>query len=91
LETIALTSNALEQKLQKIHGGYISRSKLLRGKILEAADFLAKTRVDIDVARLAGLMEESALRSRLERLRDEVEAVSRKERECQEEWKAVQI
>ncbi|THW98523.1 hypothetical protein D6D17_06710 [Aureobasidium pullulans] len=75
--------NTLEQKLAKLHGGYVIRSKTLRQKISEAADFLAKTSIDVDVKRIAAAAEEAGLNDRLEKIRDEVNVVARREREAQ--------
>lgn len=75
---------ALEKKLAKVHGGYIERQKKLRVKIAEAAEFLDKTRRDVEVQRAALNAEEVGILGRLERLRDEVGFVSRREREEQE-------
>lgn len=84
---MAEKGNALEKKLVKHHGGYIGRSKALRQKISEAADFLARTRVDGEVKRVAHGAEQVALSERLERLRGEVGLVSRLEREAQETYR----
>ncbi|GAB7338660.1 hypothetical protein MBLNU457_5391t1 [Dothideomycetes sp. NU457] len=87
LASMAEKGNALEKKLLKHHGGYIGRSKALRQKISEAADFLARTRVDGEVKRAAHGAEQVALTERLERLRGEVGLVSRLEREAQETYR----
>lgn len=84
---MAEKGNALEKKLAKHHGGYISRSKVLRQKISEVADFLARTRVDEQVKRVALGAEQVAVTERLERLRAEVGLVSRLEREAQETYR----
>jgi hypothetical protein len=47
------------------------RSKTLRQKINEAADFLAKTSIDVDVKRIAAAAEEAGLNDRLEKIREE--------------------
>jgi pre-mRNA-splicing factor CDC5/CEF1 len=75
--------NTLEQKLVKLHTGYMIRSKTLRQKINEAADFLAKTSIDVDVKRIAAAAEEAGLNERLEKIREEVNVVARREREAQ--------
>ncbi|KAI5247869.1 hypothetical protein E4T43_01755 [Aureobasidium subglaciale] len=75
--------NTLEKKLVKLHTGYMMRSKALRQKISEAADFLAKTSIDVDVKRIAATAEEVGLNERLEKIRDEVNVVARREREAQ--------
>lgn len=66
----------------------MARSKTLRQKISEAADFLAKTTLDMETARLAQQAEDAGINDRLEKLRDEVALVSRREREAQEEYRA---
>ncbi|PNS18444.1 Pre-mRNA-splicing factor cef1 [Sphaceloma murrayae] len=83
----AQKNNDLEKKLLKVHGGYMARAKTLRSKIVEAADFLAKTRIDIDTARAAQASEDAAIRDRLENLRGEVGLVNRLEREAQETYR----
>lgn len=80
--------NALETKLKKHHGGYMARSKVLRQKISEAADFLARTSLELDTSRTAQQAEEAAINDRLDRLREELGLVSRREREAQEEYRA---
>lgn len=55
----------------------------MRQKISEATDFLAKVNIDIDTRRIAGAAEEAGLNDRLEKLRDEVNVVARREREAQ--------
>ena len=75
--------NVLEKKLTKHHAGYMARSKTLRQKISEAADFLARTSIEVDTKRIAGAQEEAGLNERLEKLRDEVNVVARREREAQ--------
>lgn len=79
---------ALEKKLAKVHGGYMERQKKLRAKIGEAAEFLEKTRLDVEVQRLAQVSEEASIAARLEALREEVGIVSRREREAQEEYRS---
>ena len=59
------------------------RAKTLRQKISEAADFLAKTSIDVDVKRIAAAAEEAGLNERLEKIREEVNVVARREREAQ--------
>lgn len=80
--------NILEKKLSKHHGGYMARAKTLRQKIVEAADFLSRTRLDIETARTAQAAEEAGISERLEKLRTEVGLVSRLEREAQEVYRA---
>ncbi|TKX19753.1 pre-mRNA-splicing factor cef1 [Elsinoe australis] len=87
LVATAQKNNDLEKKLTKVHGGYMARARTLRTKIGEAADYLAKTRIDLDTARAAQVSEDAAVRDRLERLREEVGLVNRLEREAQETYR----
>jgi pre-mRNA-splicing factor CDC5/CEF1 len=81
--------NELEKKLAKLHGGYQARNKMLRGKIVEIAEQLEKTKIGLNDALSAQVAEDAAVVKRLERLRDEVGVVSRRERETQEEYRRV--
>lgn len=80
--------NTLEKKLAKHHGGYMNRQKQLRAKIVEASEALAKTRLDVEVSRQAQVAAEAGIQGRLEKLRDEVALVSRREREAQEVYRS---
>ena len=55
---------ALEKKLAKVHGGYTERSKKLRSKIVEAAEYLAKTKVEAQVQQQAQVSEEAGIAER---------------------------
>ena len=66
----------------------MARSKTLRQKITEAADFLARTSLDMETARTAQQAEDAGITDRLDKLREEVGLVSRREREAQEEFRA---
>ncbi|KAJ5701783.1 Pre-mRNA-splicing factor cef1 [Penicillium malachiteum] len=81
-------NNKLESKLAKIHGGYQKRAKTLRAKILEASTALPKAQDDLDSFRTLQISEEAAVSSRLEKLRENVSFVMRREREAQELYKA---
>lgn len=74
---------AMEKKLAKVQGGYLERQRKLRGRIGELAGVLERVGVETEVARRAGVGEQAAWHERLERLREEVGAVSRREREAQ--------
>ena len=87
IATSADKGAALEKKLAKVQGGYLERQKKLRAKIVEAAGFLEKTRMDVEVGRQAQVGEEAGIAERLERLREEMGFVSRREREAQEEFR----
>jgi pre-mRNA-splicing factor CDC5/CEF1 len=80
---------ALEKKLAKVHGGYMERQKKLRQKVVEAAAFLEKTKLETEVSRTATMAESATLGERLERLREEVGVVGRREREAQDEYRAL--
>lgn len=74
---------AVEKRLGKVQGGYLARQRVLRSKISQAAEVLERTKLETEVARAKVLGEEIGLAERLERLRDEVALVSRREREAQ--------
>lgn len=80
--------NKLEKKLALHYGGYQNRAKMLRSKILEASAALPKAQDDLDSFRTLQISEEAAVSRRLERLRDEVSFVMRREREAQELYKS---
>lgn len=84
LAASAQRGGALEKRLAKLQGGYLERNRRLRGKIGEAAEFLAKLDLDRGVATTAGAAERATLAERLEGLREEVAFVRRREREAQE-------
>lgn len=79
--------NKLEKKLALHYGGYQNRAKMLRTKIIEASAALEKSKDDLDSFRTLQISEESALSRRLEKLRDEVAFVLRREREAQEVYR----
>jgi len=81
--------NELEQKLAKVHGGYLARFKMLRTKMFDAAQALENIRTENSTALDAQVKEDAAMARRLEKLRDEVAFVSRREREEQEIYRAV--
>jgi pre-mRNA-splicing factor CDC5/CEF1 len=80
---------AVEKKLAKVHGGYVERQKKLRQKVLEAAAFLEKTELEVEVGRRATAAEAAGMEGRLEGLREEVSLVTRREREAQEDYRAL--
>ncbi|RAL12156.1 putative cell division control protein (Cdc5) [Aspergillus homomorphus CBS 101889] len=80
--------NKLEKKLALHYGGYQNRAKMLRTKIVEASDALQISKDELDAFRTLQISEESALSRRLERLRDDVAFVMRREREAQDLYKS---
>nr|POE72299.1 pre-mrna-splicing factor cef1 [Quercus suber] len=84
MTTSAEKSTVLEKKLAKVHGGYAERQKKLKAKILEAADFLEKTKLDFETIKYKIAAEEGGMSARLEQGREEVVLVARREREAQE-------
>ncbi|KAJ5101553.1 hypothetical protein NUU61_003775 [Penicillium alfredii] len=80
--------NKLEKKLALHYGGYQNRAKMLRSKILEASAALPNSQDDLDAFRTLQISEESAVSRRLEKLRDDVSFVMRRERESQEVYKS---
>lgn len=83
----ASTGNALEKKLALHLGGYQSRAKTLRAKIVEAAAALEAESIKLDSCRTLQIAEEAALPRRLERLEEEVRFVKGREREAQEAFR----
>jgi len=65
------------------------RAKTLRQKITEAAEVLEKTTITLNTGLSAQVAERTSIPHRLEKLRDEVAMVSRREREAQEEYRRV--
>ncbi|KAG9237816.1 pre-mRNA splicing factor component-domain-containing protein [Amylocarpus encephaloides] len=82
--TSAQNGNKAEKKLALHLGGYQNRSKILRTKIGEAAEALSKATRSLDAFRTLQISEEAAIQRRLEGLREEVNFVSRREREAQD-------
>ncbi|KAJ5504487.1 hypothetical protein N7463_007361 [Penicillium fimorum] len=79
--------NKLEKKLSLHYGGYQNRAKMLRSKIVEASAALSTATNELDAFRTLQISEESAVPRRLERLRDAVSLVLRREREAQDLYK----
>ncbi|KAA6409164.1 MAG: pre-mRNA-splicing factor cef1 [Lasallia pustulata] len=79
--------NKIEKKLALHLGGYQQRAKTFRAKIVEAADALEKARISLDTFRTLQIAEEAAIPRRLEALREEVNFVSKREREAQEVYR----
>ncbi|KAF2216869.1 hypothetical protein CERZMDRAFT_32137 [Cercospora zeae-maydis SCOH1-5] len=88
IQRVSEKGSALEKKLAKHHGGYISRNKVLRTKIVQAAEALEKVKLQQTLSRDKIVAEEAAMAGRLEKLRDEVALVSRREREAQETFRS---
>lgn len=80
--------NKLEKKLALHYGGYQNRAKMLRSKIIAANAALETAKDELESFRALQVSEEAAISSRLEKLRDEVSFVSRREREAQELYKS---
>lgn len=78
----AETGYKMEKKLQKLHGGYLARAKMLRQKVAEAAESLGEERLKLDAFKLLRTQEESAVQRRLEGLRGEVARVEEEERKA---------
>ncbi|KAL9092641.1 MAG: hypothetical protein Q9159_000712 [Coniocarpon cinnabarinum] len=89
MTNMAVSANEIEKKLAKTLGGYQARSKLLRGKVGEAAEALEKARIEVEVKRAAQVAEDAAVDERLERLREDVRVVMRRERAGQEEFRGL--
>jgi pre-mRNA-splicing factor CDC5/CEF1 len=85
---LSARGNALEKKLAKLHGGYLDRQRKLRAKITEASEALGKMTVEVEVSRQAYVAEQATAAERLEKLRDEVALIRRREREAQEVYRS---
>ncbi|KAF2761585.1 hypothetical protein EJ05DRAFT_434599 [Pseudovirgaria hyperparasitica] len=85
--TSAESGNKIEKKLALHMGGYQQRAKVLRQKIVDAADALEKTRTELDTLRTKQMYETSAIPRRLDALREEVTHINRREREAQEAYR----
>ncbi|OAP57383.1 pre-mRNA-splicing factor cef1 [Fonsecaea erecta] len=83
----AEAGNKLEKKLSLHLGGYQARQKTLKQKIATVYEQIEEQRAQLDGFRTLQIGEEGALARRLERLRDEVSFVMRREREAQEEYR----
>ncbi|KAJ5972490.1 uncharacterized protein N7479_002408 [Penicillium vulpinum] len=79
--------NKLEKKLSLHYGGYQNRAKTLRSKIVEADAAFQTATNELDAFRTLQISEESAMPRRLERLREAVSFVLRREREAQDLYK----
>ncbi|GAP83521.1 putative pre-mRNA-splicing factor cef-1 [Rosellinia necatrix] len=77
----------LEKKLNLHLGGYQQRAKMLRSKMGEAAEALEKAKVALGGFRTLAISEEITIGSRLAALREEVNYISRREREAQEAYR----
>jgi pre-mRNA-splicing factor CDC5/CEF1 len=85
--TAAEEGSKLEKKLGLHMGGYQKRSKMLRGKIIEAAEALEKARFALEAFKTLAISEEIGIARRLDGLREEVGFISRREREAQENYR----
>ncbi|KAL8807297.1 MAG: hypothetical protein Q9182_000802 [Xanthomendoza sp. 2 TL-2023] len=81
-------NNKLEKKIALLNGGYQARAKMLRQKIVEAAEALETERISLDTFRTLQIAEEAAVPRRLEALREEYVFVQRREREAQEVYRS---
>jgi pre-mRNA-splicing factor CDC5/CEF1 len=84
---VASRGNKQEKKLAQLHGGYQARSKALRAKIVGVNEALEKVCIEGSVYEGAQRREELALSERLERLREGVSLVSKREREAQDAFR----
>ncbi|KAL4927368.1 putative cell division control protein (Cdc5) [Aspergillus undulatus] len=80
--------NKLEKKLALHYGGYQNRAKMLRTKVTEAHTALEKSKDELDAFRTLQISEEAAISRRLEKLREDVAFVMRREREAQEQYRS---
>ncbi|KAH7328136.1 pre-mRNA splicing factor CEF1 [Stachybotrys elegans] len=80
----------LEKKLGLHLGGYQKRQKMLKDKMVDAADALEKAKAALGGFKTLAVSEEVAVTRRLDALREEVSFVSRREREAQEAYRQAQ-
>ena len=83
----ASMGNKQEKKLAQLHGGYHSRTKMLQAKIVEANEALETASIEGIVYESAHRREALALSERLDRLREGVSLVSKREREAQDTFR----
>ncbi|RYP78544.1 hypothetical protein DL771_000497 [Monosporascus sp. 5C6A] len=77
----------LEKRLELHLGGYQKRAKTLRSRMGEAAEALEKATSALNAFKTLQISEEIAIRSRREALMEEVNYISRREREAQEMYR----
>ncbi|KAL6248405.1 Pre-mRNA-splicing factor cef1 [Rhinocladiella similis] len=81
--------NKLEKKLALHLGGYQARQKALKQKITNVYSQIEEQQGQLEAFRALQIGEDAGLAVQLERLRDDVNLVSRREREAQEDYRAV--
>lgn len=89
LTETAMIANTQEKKLDKLLGGYQARAKTLRQKMGEAYAALQTAQIQLETKRMVMANEEIAAGTRLDKLREEVQFVMRRERTAQETYKQV--
>ncbi|KAK5939288.1 Pre-mRNA-splicing factor cef1 [Knufia obscura] len=89
LLSLAQDNNKREKKLGIVLGGYMSRQRGLKKKLVDGHKSLLEEQEKLRSFEDLRVAEDAGLQSRLERLRSEVGAVTRREREAQEEYRAV--
>ncbi|EXJ94450.1 pre-mRNA-splicing factor cef1 [Capronia coronata CBS 617.96] len=85
----AEAGNKLEKKLSLHLGGYQVRQRTLKQKIGDVYNQIKEQEAQLEGFKTLQITEDGALARKLERLRDEVHLVSRREREAQEEYRNV--
>jgi len=86
---LAQENNKREKKLGLLLGGYMSRQRGLKKKLADGHKALLEEQEKRRAFEDLRVAEDAGLQSRLEKLRSEVGAVTRREREAQEEYRAV--
>lgn len=89
LLSLADPLNKREQKLKVLLGGYMARQKALKKKVSDTHQSLLEERERLRAFEDLRIAEEAGLKSRLEKLREEVGGVVRREREVQDEYREV--
>lgn len=89
LISLAQSNNTREIRLKKFLGGYVARHKMLKKKLETACTQLSEDRCRLRAYEDLRVAEEAGLKVRLERAREEVGFVTRREREVQEEFRLI--
>lgn len=89
LLALAQENNKREKKLGLLLGGYMARQRGLKKKLADGHKALLEEREKARAFEDLRVAEDAGLQSRLEKARNEVGAVTRREREAQEEYRAV--
>lgn len=79
MTTLATTASREEKRLQKLLGGYVSRSKTLSESLTDAYTTLSQSHIEHEAFERLARGESGAIDERLERLKEEVRKLERRE------------